>query len=97
MEIQATWSHILRIWWALFWRTILAVLGAALAGFVLGFLIGAVLGYFGVEPRVIQFVAGLIGLPIGLLAGLIPLKLVIGKDFGRFRLVILSNEPSPGS
>jgi len=56
--------------------------------------LGALLGLIGLPLKVIQWVvAPLIG-ALGLFLSIIPLKMILGKDFGEFRLVLVAkNRP----
>lgn len=91
-EIKATWGQVVRVWWALLWRNIIASLIAMIIGIVIGALIGFVLGFFGVPQNIIGIIGGIVGGIIGLAVSLIPVKLVLGKDFGEFRLVIVPKQ-----
>jgi hypothetical protein len=49
---------------------------------------------FGVPETTFQFVVVLIGVVISIGFSIIPMKLILGKDFGKFRLVLIANTPS---
>lgn len=65
------------------------MLAAMILGAIVGFVIGLVLGAAGVGSDTIQLITAPIGGVIGLLISIIPMKLILGKDFGEFRLVLL--------
>jgi hypothetical protein len=46
----------------------------------------------GVAEGTIQFILAPVGFLIGIGISVIPLRLILGKDFGEFRLVLLSNQ-----
>ncbi len=90
MEVQATWGRAVRVWWAFLWRNLLAVIAAVLMGAIVGGIIGAILGAMGVTADTVRLVTAPIGGIMGLLISIIPIKLILNKDFGEFRLVLLS-------
>ena len=53
-----------------------------------------VMRMFGVAETTFQFVVVLIGVVISIGFSIIPMKLILGKDFGKFRLVLIANTPS---
>ena len=59
-------------------------------------MLGSFLGLIGLPVPVIQWViAPFIGI-LGLFVSIIPLKMILGKDFGEFRLVLVAKNPVPG-
>lgn len=97
MELEVTWPRVFRIWWAYIWRNLIAILCSVLIGGIVGGILGFILGLLGVPVETIQRVAAPIGGIIGLLISVVPLRMIIGKDFGEFRLVLLRNEQTPQS
>jgi hypothetical protein len=94
MELEASWGRTTRVWWAHYWRNLLIGLaGAVVAGFV-GFVIGVAAGAMGIDSAALILVTIPIGMLIGMAVSVIPMKLILGKDFGEFRLVLLSKEES---
>ena len=65
---------------------------AVVAGVILGWIIGFILGALGASLQTVQLVTAPIGFGIGLAISIVPIKLILGKDFGEFRLVLLQNE-----
>jgi hypothetical protein len=59
---------------------------------VVGGIIGFIMGMLGFEIRTIQLVTAPLGMMIGLLISIVPLKLILGKDFGEFRLILLAKD-----
>lgn len=92
MELEVTWKRAIKVWWSYFWRSILAIIAAAFVGGIVGGILGFVLGMFGVAKESIQAVMGPIGFVIGVGISIIPLKLILGKNFGEFRLVLVENQ-----
>ena len=56
-----------------------------------GFIFGFILALLGVEQQIIQFVTGSLGFVIGFLLSVLPMRMILGKNFGDFRLVLISN------
>ena len=83
-EIKATWGQVVRVWWV--WRNIIAMIIAMIIGGVIGALLGLVFGIMGVPQNIIGIIAGIVGAIIGLGVSLIPVKMILNKDFGKFRL-----------
>ncbi|PKG80627.1 hypothetical protein CXF85_21110 [Colwellia sp. 75C3] len=92
MELEITWDRVVRIWWSFLWRNLLAILGAIVIGAIVGFILGLILGIIGVPTETIKMIVQPIGFLIGLGISVIPLKMVLGKNFGEFRLVLISTE-----
>jgi hypothetical protein len=97
MEIEVTWARVIDVWWALLWRGLIALLAAAVAGGVAGFVVGFILGMLGTSIPAIRIVCGALGAVLGLLISLFPVKLILGRDFGDFRLALVPREASPES
>lgn len=98
MELEVTWNRAFRVWLAYLWRSLIAIIAATLAGMAVGFVIGFVMGAMGFSATAIQLFTVPIGVLIGLAISVVPLKMILGKDFGEFRLVLLSKHsqsPSP--
>ncbi|MGO1233694.1 MAG: hypothetical protein ACTMHG_08240 [Marinobacter sp.] len=89
MELEVTWKRAAKVWWSYLWRSIIAIIVATVLGGIVGFIIGFVLGAMGVSTQTIQFITAPIGMIIGLLISIVPIKMILGKDFGEFRLVLL--------
>ncbi len=93
MELEITWSRAVRVWWSYLWRNLIAIVVAMIIGMVIGAIIGFILGAMGVPVRTIQILVAPIGFVIGLAISIVPLKMILGKDFGEFRLVLLAKQP----
>lgn len=97
METEITWRRTWRIWWAYAWRNLLMTIASMIAGGIVGFIVGFLLGMLGVEQQIIQYVTGSLGFVIGFLLSVLPMRMILGKNFGDFRLVLISNTDSPGT
>ncbi len=92
MEIEITWTHAIRVWWSLFWRNLIAIIVAMLMGGLVGGVIGFVMGLMGFPVRLIQIVCAPIGFIIGIAVSVVPVKMILGKTFGEFRLILVSSK-----
>lgn len=92
MEIEVTWGRAVKVWWSYLWRNIIAMIGAMVAGGIVGFIVGFVLGALGAPTETIQIITAPIGVVIGLLISIVPIKMILGMNFGEFRLVLVKNE-----
>jgi hypothetical protein len=90
MELEATWGRTTRVWWAYLWRNLIAMLVGTLLGAVVGAVLGFVLGAAGVAPDVIRRLSFVIGVVLGLGVSIVPMRMILGKSFGEFRLVLVS-------
>jgi hypothetical protein len=90
MEVEVTWGRVVRVWWAYAWRNVIAIIIAMIAGGIVGFILGFVMGAAGVSPRTIAYITGPIGAVMGVAFSVVPMKMILGKDFGQFRLVLVS-------
>jgi ABC-type glycerol-3-phosphate transport system permease component len=93
MELEITWNRAVRVWWSYLWRNLIAIIVGLLIGIVVGAIVGFILGAMGVPVRAIQIIVAPIGFVIGLAISVVPLKMILGKDFGEFRLVLLAKQP----
>lgn len=91
MELEVTWKRATKVWWAYFWRSLIAMLGAMVIGGIVGGIIGFIIGMMGSSRESIQLLVTPIGMIIGILMSIVPIKLILGKNFGDFRLVLLKN------
>ena len=97
MELEITWKRAAKVWWSYLWRNLIAIVGAVIIGAIVGGIFGFILGMFGASKETIQVVVAPIGFIIGLGISIVPLKLILGKDFGEFRLVLIKNVSNDGT
>ena len=93
-EIQPTFKHALRVWWSFLWRNLLMILASMVLGGITGAILGFVLAALGVPVHTIRLVAGPVGAVIGLVLSVFPVYWILGKDFGSFRLILVSKVPA---
>lgn len=89
MELEITWGRILRVWWEYLWRSILTWIGLMVASVFVGIAMGIVMSYTGSEIEALQPYIQAGGFLAALLSSIIPIGLILGKTFGRFRLVLV--------
>lgn len=90
MEMEVTWGRAIKVWWAYAWRNFIAIIASVIAGAILGFIAGFVLGAAGAAPSTIKAVTFPLGVIAGLAFSIIPMKLILGKNFGEFKLALIS-------
>ena len=94
MELEVTWKRATKVWWSYFWRSILAIIGAMIIGGFVGGIYGYILGMLGASADTVQLFVAPIGFIIGIGISIVPIKMILGKDFGDFRLVLIEKIPN---
>jgi hypothetical protein len=93
-ELAVTWPRTLRVWWALAWRSFLAIPLAGAIGCVVGFVMGFLGPLLHVDPRHVMLAIQLVTIPmgaaIGVLVGLWATRAVLKKPFREFRITLIS-------
>ncbi len=84
MEIEVTWNKTIRIWWAWVWRSILL---SVAGGLIIGVLLGIISAVIGVKMPLTSVILGFF---VGLYAAFYMLKRVLNKDFGDFKIALIS-------
>ncbi|MDY0195316.1 MAG: hypothetical protein WC253_00150 [Sulfurovaceae bacterium] len=92
MELEVTWSRAIKVWWSYVWRNLIAIIASMIMGGIAGFIIGFVMAAFGAEKETMKTTAIIVGFIIGVAISIVPIKMILGMNFGEFRLVLLSNE-----
>lgn len=90
MELQITWKLAIKVWWSYAWRNLVVIVVSFFAGMLVGAIAGGIMGALGIDLGTIKIVTSIMGFIIGLGLSIIPMKMILGKDFGDFRLVLLS-------
>lgn len=93
MELEVTWTRAIRIWWAYLWRSMVAIFCSMIIGAIVGGMIGVIMGIIGASQDSIVLLVSPISLMIGLAVSIVPIKMILGKDFGEFRLVLIQQDP----
>lgn len=91
MELEATWQRTTKVWWAYLWRNLIAIVASIILGSLIGAALGFILGMLGVGSETIKIICTPIGFIVGLLISIIPMKMILNKNYGEFRLVLLKN------
>ena len=91
-EVSTTWSRVFRVWWAIFWRS-------CLLSFAFGLILLATVVIYvlatGMSIATAQAIDSSRWLQVlffmgGAVAALLATKSVLGKEFGDFRLALVS-------
>ena len=89
MELEVTWGRTFRVWWAYAWR----IIGISLVAFYpcgqAAILFLDVLPTVGVPVWLLKPLVCLVGILIVCLISLIPMKMILGRKHGDFRVVLL--------
>ena len=91
MELKVTWGRAFRVWWGHFWRVLVATIPAYLA---INFC-STVCVASGIPTRLAILIVVFVSSALGCAASLIPMKMILGKRHGNFRLALLSVNPEP--
>jgi hypothetical protein len=89
MELEATWGRAIQIWWSFFWRNLIAIIAIFVVGAIVGGILGVIMGMAGADADTIRMVTMPIGFILGLSVSVVPIKLILNKDFGQFRLSLV--------
>ncbi|HTT47497.1 MAG TPA: hypothetical protein VMG39_05765 [Pseudolabrys sp.] len=85
-ELEVTWGRTISIWWLFMWRSLLGAL-------VFGFAIGAAIGFFvailGLPREIITIASPLLGAVIGILWGVMVMRMALRKLYSDFRIVLV--------
>jgi uncharacterized protein YacL len=92
MELEITWNRAVKVWWSIFWRYIIAMMAAMVIAGIIGVVIGFVFSALGAPTIMGEIIAFPVSVILALLASIVPFKMILGKDYGEFRLVLLQNE-----
>lgn len=92
MEITPGWKQIIRIWWALTWRNICAIFLATCLIFFLTYIATVALGLLGVSESIVYILMLTVGALVGLGISIFPIRMLVGKNLGEFRLTIIKSD-----
>ena len=90
--MEVTWGRAARVWWSYLWRNLFAIVAAMVIGGLIGAVLGFILGIAGVAQNKIVMLTLPIGMIVGLGISIVPIKMILGKNFGEFRLVLVKNQ-----
>jgi hypothetical protein len=94
VELEITWGRIIRVWWAFAWRNLILIFVSMLIGGIFGTVAGFVGALLGFSLEAIQMVVVPISFLIGVAISVVPFKLLLGKDFKGFKLVLIQTTRS---
>ena len=84
MEVEVTWGKTIKFWWAWMWRAMLLALAG---GLLIGVLFGIISALLGIQAPILS---GILSFLVGIFSSFYMLKKVLNKDFGDFRIVLIS-------
>lgn len=91
MELEVTWKRAMRIWWAFTWRNFIGLVFATVTGAITGALVGVSSSLFEIPNKDSTAEAMILGFLIGIFFSVLAMKMTIGKQYGNYRLVLISN------
>src|SRR6266498_2350041 len=95
MELEITWNRALRVWWSFFWLLLVALAVAFILSIGVGMSFGHLTVALDLPPHIMMPLGRFIGWCMGMLTTVVPIRLILGKRFRRFRLVLISTEAAP--
>ncbi len=90
-ELEVTWSRVLSIWWSYIWRVLLI---SALISAIVGFLAGFVSAFAGMV-ELLGYIINIMSFLIGIFVSVGVLKYILNKNFGEFKIKLISDEVTP--
>ena len=92
MELEITWERAVRVWWSYLWRNLIAVLASMVICGILGGILGFIGAIIHVPSGALYVLIMIISFVIGLGISIVPMKMILGKDFGEFRLLLVGKQ-----
>jgi ABC-type Fe3+ transport system permease subunit len=89
MEHPPAWGDTLRVWWYLFWRTLLFTVGAFVGTTAI---VAFVLGFTGLSDDKLSRPTAFIAAAVTVTISVIPVRMIIGQKLGRYRLMLTSED-----
>lgn len=93
--LPVTKNRLLKIWWAHLWRLAVSLLCAQLVMAFIGFAAMAFilkLPMGSAVSKYVSFALHPVAVGLYLLYSVVPFSLILGKDFGEFRLVLVARD-----
>lgn len=89
--IQPTLNHALRVWWAYYWPTMLAVIGISM---LVGIFLGILIVTAGVQPSAARLIAVVQTYIWTLVISIFSIRYILSKRFQHFRIGLLPSTSS---
>lgn len=94
MEIlEVTWKRVFQVWWAYLWRNVLITIFGMIAGMLIGFVIGCLGVALQIQPATLRPIIFIICFLIGLFLSAVPMKMILRKEFGEFKICLIRKGP----
>ena len=93
--LPVTKERLLKVWWSHLWRLAIALLCAQLVMTFIGFIAMIFVLKLPMDSAIVKFIKFflyLVAIAIYMFYSLIPMSLIIGKDYKGFRLVMISED-----
>ncbi len=90
--VEVTWQRTLKVWWSIFWRSIVY---GMMAGLIIGFLGGFILKTLGLSFQENKPIFDLLGMVAGVLIQIGIIKYVLSKKYQNFRVALVKKETQP--
>ncbi len=94
MEVEVTAYRIIRLGFSFVWRYILALICWAIVAFAGGIALAFLMRLFSVSHDSVDTYIKLFGVVVILVLPVVPIVWMLGRSFGDFRLVLISNKPA---
>ncbi len=92
MELEITWKRAIQVWWLYSRWTSIAIGIFVMVGALLSFVIAPILEAIDFPEFAIQLVTIPPLIVTGFAIAIVPMKMILGKNFGEFRLVLLATQ-----
>ena len=93
--LPVTKERLLKVWWAHLWRLGIAIICAQLVLAFISFVAMIFILKLPIDSVVIKYISYALhplAIAVYLIYSIVPLSMIIGKDFKGFRLVLISDE-----
>lgn len=90
MELKATWSRAINVWVSFIWRNLVAIFLASIVSGLIVFGLAFLLPKMGYSVDVVRLFALPLSVAVGAASSIIPIKMILNKNYGEFRLVLVS-------
>jgi ABC-type dipeptide/oligopeptide/nickel transport system permease component len=88
-ELEITWLRALKVWWSIVWRTLLYSL---IISILVGIPIGIAAATLGLDQESAARLGRSLGSLLGLFIAVWVVKIVLGKSFSDFRIVLVPSD-----
>ena len=94
MELKVTWSRAINVWLSFIWRNLVAIFLASIVSGLIAFGFALLLPKMGYSVDVVHLFVLPLSIVIAVVSSIIPIKMILNKNYGEFRLVMVSDVES---